>query len=157
MSDKRPSNARPYGADARLPRRGRRPRRPAVPRPCSRAIRESPLRCKPTSLRVTRRKFQSVAAGDTTIIHYSFFISSFLHSPLFPLPFFTFSRYNDDMMAKSRKAFRRAALPRSKTALLFCHIILVMSIGRMIQRIIRCQTCRLAAKSIEFSIDFALR
>jgi hypothetical protein len=61
------------------------------------------------------------------------------------------------MMAKSEKAFRRAALLRSKTALLFCHIRIAMSIGRMIERIIRCQTCRLAAKSIEFSIDFAIR
>jgi len=56
-------------------------------------------------------------------------------------------------MAKSQKAFRRAALLRSKTALLFCPIFITMSIGRMIQRIIRCQTCRLAAKSIEASID----
>ena len=88
--------------------------------------------------------------------NYSLFIFHFSFFP-FPLPFFTFPIYNDDVMAKSQKAFRRAALPRSKTALLFCHIILVMSIGRMIQRIIRCQTCRLAAKSIEFSIDFALR
>jgi hypothetical protein len=60
-------------------------------------------------------------------------------------------------MAKSEKAFRRAALLRSKTALLFCPIFIAMSIGRMIQRIIRCQTCRLAAKSIESSIDFAIR
>ena len=65
--------------------------------------------------------------------------------------------YNDYMMAKSKKAFRRAALPRSKTAWLFCHILIAMSIGRMILRIIRCQTCRLAAKSIESSIDFAIR
>jgi hypothetical protein len=65
--------------------------------------------------------------------------------------------YNDYMMAKSQKAFRRAALRRSKTARLFCHIFIAMSIGRMIQRIIRCQTCRLAAKSIESSIDFAIR
>jgi len=61
------------------------------------------------------------------------------------------------MMAKSQKAFRRAALPRSKTARLFCHILIAMSIGRMIERIIRCQTCRLAAKSIETSIDLAIR
>jgi hypothetical protein len=61
------------------------------------------------------------------------------------------------MMAKSRKAFRRAALQRSKTARLFCHIFIVMSIGRMIQQIIRCQTCRLAAKTIEASIVFAIR
>ncbi|MBR3294604.1 MAG: hypothetical protein IKI69_09335, partial [Oscillospiraceae bacterium] len=46
--------------------------------------------------------------------------------------------YNDYMMAKSEKAFRRAALLRSKTALLFCHILIAMSIGRMIFRIIRC-------------------
>ncbi len=61
------------------------------------------------------------------------------------------------MMAKSEKAFRRAALLRGKTARLFCHILIAMSIWRMILRIIRCQTCRLAAKSIEFSIDFASR
>jgi len=61
------------------------------------------------------------------------------------------------MMAKSSKAFRRAALRRSKTAELFCHILIAMSIGRMIQTIIRCQTCRLVAKSIESSIDFAIR
>jgi len=65
--------------------------------------------------------------------------------------------HNDYMMAKSEKAFRRAALLRGKTARLFCHILIAMSIGRMILRIIRCQTCRLAAKSIEFSIDFAIR
>ena len=70
---------------------------------------------------------------------------------MIPLP------YNDYMMAKSHKAFRRAALRRSKTAGLFCHILIAMSIGRMIQRIIRCQTSRLAAKSIELSIDFAIR
>ena len=57
----------------------------------------------------------------------------------------------------AKKAFRRAALLRGKTARLFCHILIAMSIGRMILRIIRCQTCRLAAKSIEFSIDFAIR
>jgi len=61
------------------------------------------------------------------------------------------------MMAKSQKAFRRAALRRSKTAKLFCHIFIAMSIGRMIHRIIRCQTYRLSAKSIEASIDFAIR
>jgi hypothetical protein len=33
-------------------------------------------------------------------------------------------------MAKSKKAFRRAALRRSKTARLFCHIRIAMSIGR---------------------------
>jgi len=68
----------------------------------------------------------------------------------------TNERYNDYMMAKSQKAFRRAALRRSKTARLFCHIFIAMSIRRMIQRIIRRQTCRLAAKSIESSIDFAI-
>jgi len=60
-------------------------------------------------------------------------------------------------MAKSEKAFRRAAELRSKTAQLFCHILIAMSIGRMIQRIIRCQACRLATKSIESPIDFAIR
>jgi len=65
--------------------------------------------------------------------------------------------YNEYRMAKSQKAFRRATLWRSKTAQLFCRIFIAMSIGRMIQGIIRCQTCRLAAKSIESSIDFAIR
>ena len=60
-------------------------------------------------------------------------------------------------MTKSQKAFRRAAMRRSKTAWLFCHIFIAMSIGRMMERIIRCQTCGLAAKSIEASIDFAIR
>jgi hypothetical protein len=45
---------------------------------------------------------------------------------MIPLP------YNDYLMAKSHKAFRRAALRRSKTAGLFCHILIAMSIGRMI-------------------------
>ena len=40
--------------------------------------------------------------------------------------------YNDYRMAKSQKAFRRAALRHSKTALLFCHILIAMSTGRMI-------------------------
>ena len=40
--------------------------------------------------------------------------------------------YNDYMIAKRRKAFRRAALRLSKTAWLFCHIFIAMSIGRMI-------------------------
>jgi hypothetical protein len=74
-----------------------------------------------------------------------------------PVDFPHLIRYNDYMMAKSKKAFRRAALLRSKTAWLFCHILITISIGQMILRIIRCQTCRLAAKSIEFSIDFAIR
>ena len=63
--------------------------------------------------------------------------------------------YNDYMMAKRQKAFRRAALLLSKTAMLFCHIFIAMSIARMIQRIIRCQTCRLAAKTIDRAIVFA--
>ena len=37
------------------------------------------------------------------------------------------------------------------------YILIAMSIGRMILRLIRCQTCRLAAKSIDFSIVFAIR
>ena len=41
---------------------------------------------------------------------------------------------NDCMMAKSQKAFRRAALLRSKTALLFCHRFIAMSIGRMMEK-----------------------
>jgi hypothetical protein len=36
------------------------------------------------------------------------------------------------MMAKRRKAFRRTALRCSKTATLFCHVFIAMSIGRMI-------------------------
>jgi hypothetical protein len=40
--------------------------------------------------------------------------------------------YNEYRMAKSQEAFRRAALRRSKTAQLFCHIFIAMSIGRMI-------------------------
>ena len=64
---------------------------------------------------------------------------------------------NEYRMAKSQKAFRRATLWRSKTAQLFCRIFIAMRIGRMIQGIIRCQTCRLAAKSIKSSIDFAIR
>jgi len=60
-------------------------------------------------------------------------------------------------MAKSQKAFRRAGLRRSKTARLFCQILIAMSIGQMIYEIICCQTCRLAAKSIETPIDFAIR
>ncbi|MBR3473708.1 MAG: hypothetical protein IKH34_01420 [Oscillospiraceae bacterium] len=42
-------------------------------------------------------------------------------------------RHNDYMTAKSQKAFRRAALRRSKTARLFCHIFIAMSIRRMVQ------------------------
>jgi hypothetical protein len=61
------------------------------------------------------------------------------------------------MMAKRRKAFRRTALRCSKTATLFCHVFIAMSIGRMIFQIIRCQTCRLAAKTIEVTIVFAIR
>jgi hypothetical protein len=61
------------------------------------------------------------------------------------------------MMAKRRKAFRRAALRLSKTASLFCHIIIAMRIGRMILQIIRCQTYRLAAKTIHAAIVFANR
>ena len=47
---------------------------------------------------------------------------------------------NKYMMAKRQKAFCRAALRRSKTAGLFCHILITMSIGRMIHGIIRRQT-----------------
>lgn len=42
--------------------------------------------------------------------------------------------YDDNIVAKSSKAFRLAALRRGKTAELFCHIRIAMSIGRMIQR-----------------------
>ena len=65
--------------------------------------------------------------------------------------------YNDYFMAKRRKAFRRAALQLSAVALLQRQIVIAMSIARMIFKIIRCQTCRLATKSIESSIDFAMR
>jgi hypothetical protein len=65
--------------------------------------------------------------------------------------------HNDYMMAKRRKAFRRTALRCSKTATLFCHVFIAMSIGRMIFQIIRCQTCRLVAKTIEVTIVFAIR
>ena len=71
--------------------------------------------------------------------------------------FFLLPWYNDYMMAKRRKAFRRTALRCSKTATLFCHVFIAMSIGRMIFQIIRCQTCRLAAKTIEVTIVFAIR
>ncbi len=64
---------------------------------------------------------------------------------------------NDYMMAKSRKAFRRAALRRSKTARLFCHILLAMNIAQMIQRIICGKTGRFAARTIESSIVLAIR
>ena len=60
--------------------------------------------------------------------------------------FFAASVYNDYMMAKSEKAFRRAALLRSKTAGLFCHILIAMSVGRMILRIIRHQMIILIGK-----------
>ena len=55
---------------------------------------------------------------------------------------------NDYLMAKRQKAFRRAALLLSTAAYLLCRIFIAMSIVRMIQRIIRCQTCRLAVKSL---------
>ena len=67
------------------------------------------------------------------------------------------SPYNDYKMAKSQKAFRRAALPRSQTGWLFGHIVISMSIGRMTRWVIRCQTCRLAARTIEFAIVLAIR
>lgn len=65
--------------------------------------------------------------------------------------------YNDHRTAKSKIAFRRAVLRRSKTARMFCHLFMAVSIGRTMQRIIRRQTCRLAAKSIESSIAFAIQ
>ena len=64
---------------------------------------------------------------------------------------------NDCLLAKRRKAFRRAASRLSAAAWLQRHIVIAMSIARMILRIIRRQTCRLAAKSIESLIDFAMR
>jgi hypothetical protein len=51
----------------------------------------------------------------------------------------------------------RAALRRSKTVLLFCHILIAMNIGRLIQGIIRCQTCRLAAETTDVPIVSAIR
>jgi hypothetical protein len=60
-------------------------------------------------------------------------------------------------MAKRRKAFRRAALLLSKTALLYCHIFIAMSIAQMTEPIICRQTRRLAEKTIENSIVFSLR
>jgi hypothetical protein len=63
---------------------------------------------------------------------------------------------NEHMMAKRCKAFRQATLLLSAAARLQRHIFIAMSIARMIQRIIRRQTCRLAAKSIGFPIDFAM-
>ncbi len=65
--------------------------------------------------------------------------------------------YNDYLWAKRRKAFRRAAPRLSAAAWLQRHIVIAMRIARMILRIIRRQTCRLAAKSIESLIDFAMR
>jgi len=41
-------------------------------------------------------------------------------------------------------AFRRAASPLSKTALLLCHIFIAMSIAQMTEAIPCRQTCRLA-------------
>jgi hypothetical protein len=50
-------------------------------------------------------------------------------------------------MAKRRKAFRRAALRLSKTALLFCRIFISMSIAKRIETIIFRQTFGLAESS----------
>ncbi|MBR0160203.1 MAG: hypothetical protein IJQ02_02760 [Oscillospiraceae bacterium] len=50
------------------------------------------------------------------------------------VPFLIQSPYNDYLLAKSKTAFRRAALRRSKTAQLFCQLFIAMSIGRMIQK-----------------------
>ena len=65
--------------------------------------------------------------------------------------------YNDYIMAIRRKTFRGAALQLRAAAMLQRHIFLAMSIARMIFKIIRCQTCRLAAETIESSIVSALR
>jgi hypothetical protein len=43
------------------------------------------------------------------------------------------------MMAKSEKAFRRAALLRRKTAGLFCQLLIALSVGRMIILIGKCE------------------
>ena len=67
------------------------------------------------------------------------------------------SCYNDDKMAECRKAFRRAALRLSKTAMLFCHIVIARSIAHMMDPITRLQTCRLEEKTIEYSIVFSMR
>ncbi len=61
------------------------------------------------------------------------------------------------MMAKRRKAFRRAALLLSKTAMLFCHIVIARSIAHMMDSIMCRQTFHLAEKTIEYSIVFSLR
>jgi hypothetical protein len=55
---------------------------------------------------------------------------------------------NGYMMAKRHTAFRRAAPLLSKTAWLFCHIFIVMSIAQRIETILCCQTCCLAAKAM---------
>jgi hypothetical protein len=64
-------------------------------------------------------------------------------------------------MVQRREALRRSDLRvesgSAERALLFCPALITMSVGRMIQKIIRCQTCRLAAKSIGYSVDFAFR
>jgi len=61
------------------------------------------------------------------------------------------------MMAERHTAFRRAAWRLRAAAGLLRHIFIAMSIARMMIKIIRCQTCRLATRSIEFSIDLAMR
>ena len=90
--------------------------------------------------------------------------AEYMEKNFFPLPnqIFSLGLCSEEfimnyMMAKRNKAFRGAALLLSKTALLFCHILIAMSIAPMIQRIIGCQTKSLAAKTIEYSIVFAVR
>ena len=65
--------------------------------------------------------------------------------------------YNDYLMAKRRKAFRRAALLLSAAIWMRRQIFIAMSIARMIQRIILRQTCRLAEETIENSIVSSMR
>ena len=73
------------------------------------------------------------------------------------LPGFSHPHYNDYMIAKRRKAFRRAALLLSAAVMLLRQIFIAMSIARMIQRIILCKTIRFAEKTIEKSIVFSMR
>ena len=65
--------------------------------------------------------------------------------------------YNEYLMAKRRKAFRRAALQLSAAAKLLRQIFIAMSIARMIQRIILHKTTRFVEKTIEYSIVFSMR
>ena len=80
-----------------------------------------------------------------------------IRAPAVSAPSFRRFRKNGYRMAKSQKAFRRAALPHSLTGWLFGHILISMSIGRMTLWVIRSQNSRLAARTIEFAIVPAIR